>query len=39
MAFRARGHGRRGATNRGGNVKLIEGIRRLQTRLEALEVK
>lgn len=38
MAFRARGRGRRGIANKGGNVELLEEIRRLQTRLEALEV-
>ena len=29
MEFRARGHGRRGVANRGGNVELPEEIRRL----------
>lgn len=29
MEFKARGHGRRGAANRGGNAKLMEEIRRL----------
>ena len=38
MVFRARGRGRRGVANRGGNMELLEEIRRLQTRLEALEV-
>lgn len=38
MTFKARGHGRRGAANRGGNVELLEDIRILQTRLEAFEL-
>ena len=38
MEFRERGHGRRGAANRGGTAELMEEIRRLQTRLEALEM-
>ena len=38
MAFIARGHGKRGSINRGCNVELMEEIRRLQTRLEALEL-
>ena len=38
MAFRARGHGRRGVANKGGNAELLEEIIRLQTRLEALEL-
>ena len=38
MEFRERGHGRRGSINRGGNAEMLEEIRRLHTRLEALEV-
>ena len=38
MALRARGCGRRGVANKGGNVKLLEEIRRIQTKMEALEV-
>ena len=38
MAFRERGRGRRGVVNRGGNAKFLEEVRRLQTRLETLDV-
>ena len=36
--FRARGHGRRGVVNIGGNAELLEEIRRLHNRLKDLEV-
>ena len=36
MAFRARGHGRRGVANGGGNAELLEEI--IQTKLEAVEL-
>ena len=38
MALRVRGPRRRGDVNRGGNVELLEEIRRLQARLEAIEM-
>ena len=38
MEFRERGHVRRGATNRGGNAELLKEIRKLMTRLEAVEL-
>ena len=38
MALRVRGLRRRGDANRGGNVELLEDIRRLQARLEAVEM-
>ena len=34
----SKSHVRRGFVNRGGNAKLLEEIRRIQTRMEALEV-
>ena len=38
MALKVRGRGRRGDVNRGGNVELLEEIRRLRARLEAVEM-
>ena len=35
MTFRAIGHGRKVVTNRGGNIELLEEIRRVRTRMEA----
>ena len=38
MALKFRGQRRRGAANRKGNVEFLEEIRRLQARLEAIEM-
>ena len=38
MEFKERDRGKIGDANKGGNVKLVEEIRRQQTRLEALEL-